>query len=321
MVVRRLGSYPRLQPASRAADRGSAATFGRARRPVPTVSAHGNARSPVRPAPRGLRGRRRLPALARQDDHRVRRPPVLHDHDEPPPAAHQRVVRRERDRAEAERGRGQPRLLAGAGHERARRERGGGRQPRDRDPQARQADVPRRHHLRRHQGAGQEGDVRRQAGHRHRRDQGHQPARGRGLLLQAQPDGVEVRVRPAPRFPLRRRRVPGERGVRRAEPQVRAAALGFDSNAGAYDRARPSYPAEVVAHSSATAASGPGAGARPGRRHRQADPPAGAHRRRGGGGRAGRRHARPRCWRSPARSTCATARPSPSPSRTPRSTP
>ena len=53
-------------------------------------------RAPVRPPLRGLRGRRRLPALAGQDDHRVRRPPLLHDHHEPPPAAHQRLVRRAR---------------------------------------------------------------------------------------------------------------------------------------------------------------------------------------------------------------------------------
>ena len=56
---------------------------------------------PVRPLPRGLRPRRHLPALARQDDHRVRRPSLLHDHDEPPPAAHQRVVRRSTRRCRA----------------------------------------------------------------------------------------------------------------------------------------------------------------------------------------------------------------------------
>ena len=53
----------------------------------------------------------------------------------------------------------------------------------------------------------QEGDLRRQAGHRHRRDQGHQPARGGGLLLQAPADGVEARARPRPPLPLRRRRL------------------------------------------------------------------------------------------------------------------
>ena len=60
-------------------------------------------RAPLRPVLRGLRDRRRLPALAGQDHDRVRRPPLLPDHDEPSPAAHQRVVRRERDRARQER--------------------------------------------------------------------------------------------------------------------------------------------------------------------------------------------------------------------------
>ena len=48
----------------------------------------------LRPLPRGVRGRRRLQALARQDGDRGRRPPVLPDHHEPPPAAHQRRLRR-----------------------------------------------------------------------------------------------------------------------------------------------------------------------------------------------------------------------------------
>ena len=72
-------------------------------------------------APRGLRARRHLPALAGQDDHRGRRPPLLHADDEPPPPAHERVVRRARDGARAERRRGQPRLLARARDVRARR--------------------------------------------------------------------------------------------------------------------------------------------------------------------------------------------------------
>ena len=56
--------------------------------------ARGERRAPLRPLPRGVRGRRRLQALAGQDRHRGRRPPVLPDHDEPPPAAHQRRLRR-----------------------------------------------------------------------------------------------------------------------------------------------------------------------------------------------------------------------------------
>ena len=81
------------------------------------------------------------------------------------------------------------------GHERARRERRGHRQPRDRVAAARQADVPRRHDLRRDQGARREGDLQGRPRHRHRRDQGHQPARRRGLLLPPQADGLEARAR------------------------------------------------------------------------------------------------------------------------------
>ena len=80
-------------------------------------------RPAVRSLLRGVRARRRLPPLAGQDHHRGRRPSLLHDHHEPPPAAHQRVVRRARDGAGQERGGRQPRLLAGARHERARRQR------------------------------------------------------------------------------------------------------------------------------------------------------------------------------------------------------
>ena len=53
----------------------------------------GERRPPLRPLPRGVRGRRGLQALAGQDRDRGRRPPVLPDHDEPPPAAHQRRLR------------------------------------------------------------------------------------------------------------------------------------------------------------------------------------------------------------------------------------
>ncbi len=53
-------------------------------------------------------------------------------------------------------------------------------------------DLPRRHHLRRDPGAGQEGVlVQARPGHRDGRDQGHQPAGRRGLLLPAQGHGVE----------------------------------------------------------------------------------------------------------------------------------
>ena len=44
----------------------------------------------VRPLPRGVRGRRRVQALAGQDRDRGGRPPVLPADHEPPPAAHQR---------------------------------------------------------------------------------------------------------------------------------------------------------------------------------------------------------------------------------------
>jgi hypothetical protein len=49
----------------------------------------------VRPQLRGVRGRRDLQALAGQDGDRVRRPPVLPAHDEPPPAAPGRQLRGE----------------------------------------------------------------------------------------------------------------------------------------------------------------------------------------------------------------------------------
>ena len=122
------------------------------------VAAMTIARAPVRPLPRGLRRRRRVQALAGQDDHRVRRPPLLHDHDEPPPAAHQRLVRRA-ERAGPQRGGRQPRLLARARDERARRERRGDRQPRGRDAAAQVPDVPRRHDPRRDPGARRAGVV------------------------------------------------------------------------------------------------------------------------------------------------------------------
>ena len=59
----------------------------------------------------------------------------------------------ERERAGPQRRGRQPRLLAGARHERARRERRGHRQPRGRDAAAQVPHVPRRHHPRRDPGA------------------------------------------------------------------------------------------------------------------------------------------------------------------------
>ena len=55
--------------------------------------ARGDRRAALRALSRGLRGGRHLQALAREDGDRGGRPPVLPDHDEPPPAAHQRRVR------------------------------------------------------------------------------------------------------------------------------------------------------------------------------------------------------------------------------------
>ena len=97
------------------------------------------------------------------------------------------------------------------GPERAGRERRGHRQPRDRVAAPRQAHLPRRHHLRRHQGARGQGDLEGRPGHRHRGDQGDQPAWRGGLLLPPQADGVEAGPRPAAGLPLRRHR------LRRAE--------------------------------------------------------------------------------------------------------
>ena len=73
----------------------------------------------LRPLLRGVRARRHLPPLAGQDDHRGRRSPLLHDHDEPPPPAHRRSLRRDGDAVRAERGGREPRLLTGARDERA----------------------------------------------------------------------------------------------------------------------------------------------------------------------------------------------------------
>src|SRR3954447_10867302 len=109
--------------------------------------ARGVRRPPLRPLPRGVRGRRRVQALAGEDDHRGRRPPLLPDHDEPPPAAHQRRVRVAVAAGPERRGR-PARLLADARHDRERRLRQGDREPRDGRAEASGARVPRRHALR-----------------------------------------------------------------------------------------------------------------------------------------------------------------------------
>ena len=112
----------------------------------------GERRPSLRPLPRGVRGRRRLQALAGEDRHRGRRPPLLPDHDEPPPAAHQRRLRGAVP-AGPQRRRRAARLLARARHERLRRLRQGDRQPRHRGAQAPGAGVPRRHAVLRVRGA------------------------------------------------------------------------------------------------------------------------------------------------------------------------
>ena len=150
----------------------------------------------VRPVLRGVRGRRGVQALAGQDGHRVRRPPVLPADDEPPPAAPGRALRRADDRLRQERRGGQLHLLAAARHVGAGRQRQGHRQPRGRVAASTCADLPRRHHLRRDDRAGQdrvavEGRPRRRA----RRDPRLQPGRRRGVRLPAQGDGAEAVVR------------------------------------------------------------------------------------------------------------------------------
>ena len=85
----------------------------------------------LRALPRGVRGGRRLQALAGQDRDRGGRPPVLPDHDEPPPAAPQRRLRA-RVPAGPQRGGGPARLLAGARDVGERRVGQGDRQPRHR---------------------------------------------------------------------------------------------------------------------------------------------------------------------------------------------
>ena len=91
-------------------------------------------------------------------------------------------------------------LLAAARHVGAGRQRQGDRQPRGRVAQARRADLPRRHDLRRDPGARQDRvQVQGRPRHRLRRDQGLQPGRHAGLHLPAQGHGAQARrtARPA----------------------------------------------------------------------------------------------------------------------------
>ncbi len=142
--------------------------------------------------------------ITEYDDHLV-----LHDHDEPPPAAHERVVRRERDGAGQERRGRQPRLLPRPRDERARRERLVHRQPRGRVRSA-------------HRSPTFHGDtiyaetrVLEATPSKSKDDRGivtvetkaFNQARARGLLLPPQAHGVEVRRGAAAPASLRRRRL------------------------------------------------------------------------------------------------------------------
>src|SRR6478735_10042050 len=112
------------------------------------TDARGLRRAPVRPLPRGVRGRRGLQALAGQDGHRGGRSPVLPADHEPPPAAHQRRLRGAVP-AGQERRRRALRLLARARHERVRHLGQGDREPRHGGAQPSGAGLPRRHAVRR----------------------------------------------------------------------------------------------------------------------------------------------------------------------------
>ena len=146
----------------------------------------------VRTQLRGVRGRCDLQALARQDGHRVRRPPVLPAHDEPPPAAPRRALRRGDDAVRQERRGGQLRLLDPARHVGPRHLRQGDRQPRDRVAAPRRADLPRRHAVRRDERPRQVGvEVQGRPRRRTRRDHRLQPGRQGRLHLPPQGDGAE----------------------------------------------------------------------------------------------------------------------------------
>ena len=119
------------------------------------------------------------------------------------------------------------------------------------------------------------------ARHRHRRDQGHQPARRGGLLLPAQGDGLEARARAAARPALRRRRRSSLTESSRARASWPTTRINRPPPPRASSRARRDYErvAAVVPAPTRSACSSsrvglrPGpAGARPRRRHRQAHP-------------------------------------------------
>ena len=86
------------------------------RRPSGSPTSIARSARAVRSQLRGVRGRCDVQALARQDGHRVRRPPVLPAHDEPPPAAPRRELRRGDHAVRQERRGRQLRLLDPARH-------------------------------------------------------------------------------------------------------------------------------------------------------------------------------------------------------------
>ncbi len=150
--VRSLAEVAQLVQAARSA--GSAGSSGSSR--VGPVTVH-RAASLGQGSTRTSRLMDDVPPLAGQYDHGVRRPPVLHDHHEPPPAAHRRLVRGARDGAGPQRGGGQPGLQPRPRDERARCERLRHRQPGGGIADPPPPDVPRRHHLRRDPRPGQAG--------------------------------------------------------------------------------------------------------------------------------------------------------------------
>ena len=129
--------------------------------------------------------------------------------------------------------------------------------------------------------------------------------RRRGLLLPPQGHGVEARRGAAARERPYDESTSGPseaertlRRDRRRSPSGQRRVRRLASQAERYERARPSYPAGGASTllARASSASARAAGARPGRRHRQAHPPARADRGRRGRGRAGGGHARPAAW-------------------------
>src|SRR6266851_5331411 len=128
---------------------------------------------------------------AAEDGHRVRRPPVLPAHHEPPPAPPGRELRRAGHRLRPERGGGQLHLFAAARHVGPGRLGPGHREPGGRVAQARGADLPRRHHLRPDHRARQAAHVQARPGHRPGRDPWLQAGRHPGLRVPPQGDGPD----------------------------------------------------------------------------------------------------------------------------------